>query len=399
MDTLIIKIYGPKKFQILDKSQFVPELVSRKYDELSPSEKLIPRSRAYLRRFVLHAKKLSESTESYIPRVEVFETLTEDRQNIRYILKAEFSVPKLLYGNSVLEATENDMERVFRALKAALGKVGIVVEVDILAKARLAGVHLCKNIFLPRSIKMQGILNELWRMDISKVVDVTCKEFKNGGRVLDLYSGVIEHVFYDKISDSIRPKNKRSDKGHITAERAFIERYSLQNKEIFRYEYRIKKTQTVRREVNAALERSPETPILFKDIFTGNILKKIILKSWRDLTERPENQLALFRAPDKLSLLLCVLAEAEKKGTGAHSMNAALTCYGLACAIQDHGAKEVRRAVFGIWNTDHPERLTRRIKAAAALTEDLPYSNGIAFVDAALEKYELINLGLLEKGI
>lgn len=399
MDTVIIKIYGPSKFKIFDKSQFVPEIVKRSYSDLSPTEKALPRSRPYLRRFVLHPKNLYEYKNEYIPRVEVFETFTEDRKDIRYVLKVEFSVPKLLYGNSVLEVVEGDKDRVFMELKAALAKVNIVVEIESIAKAALATVHLCKNVFLPRNIKMREILNELQKVDINKVFDVTGKQFKNGGRVLSIYSGVIEHTFYDKISDSVRPKNKRSDKGHISPERDFIERHNLQDKEIFRYEYRIKKTQTVKREVNIALEREPDKPVLFKDIFAKGILKKMTVGAWRGLIERPENQLALFRPTDKLTLFLHVLSGAEKRGQNAHSMIAALIAYGLACAIQDHGAKEVRRAIFAIWSTDHPERLTRRIEEAAALTTGLPYSNGIAFVDAAVEKYENINLDLVQKGL
>ena len=399
MDTVIIKLYSPHKFKIGDRSQFVPEVVRREYRHLSPTEKMLPRSRPYLRRFVLHPKNLHEYKDEYIPRVEIFETLTEDRKDIRYVLKVEFSVPKLLYGNSVLEVVEKDKDRVFTELKAALAKVSIIVEIDSIAKAALTTVHLCKNVFLPRSIKMREILNELGKIDINKVVDVTGKQFKNGSRMLSIYSGVIEHVFYDKISDSVRPKNKRSDKGHIAPERDFIERYELQKKVLFRYEYRIKKTQTVRREVNEALGREALHNVLFKDIFKKGVLEKMTVKAWRSLVERPENQLALFHQTDKLTLLLHILEEAEKKGTGAHSMNAALISYGLACAIQDHGAKEVRRAIFSIWNTDHPERLNRRIKEASRLTAGLPYSNGIALIDAAVEKYKTINLELLKNGI
>lgn len=399
MDTVIIKLYSPHKFKIGDRSQFVPEIVRREYRELSPTEKALPPSRPYLRRFVLHPKNMNEYKDEYIPQVEIFETFTEDRKDLRYVMKIQFSVPKLLYGNSVLEVVESDKDRVFMELKAALAKVTIIVETESIAKAALTTVHLCKNVFLPRNIKMRELLNELQKVDINKVVDVTGKQFKNGSRMLSVYSGVIEHVFYDKISDSLRPKNKRSDKGHISPERDFIERYNLQDKELFRYEYRIKKTQTVRREVNLALEREPLENILFKDIFRKGVLEKMTVKAWRDLIDRPENQLALFRPTDRLTLFLHILAEAEKRGTGAHSMNTALIGYGLACAIQDHGAKEVRRVISTIWSKDHPERLTRRIEEAAALLAGLPYSNGIAFIDAAVEKYQTISLELLKNGI
>jgi hypothetical protein len=231
------------------------------------------------------------------------------------------------------------------------------------------------------------------------VIDITRTEVKNGGRVLHIYSGTVERIFYDKVADAMRPKVKRKDKGRINHERAIIERYGLQNREVFRYEYRVKKAQTVKREVNTALGREPKTFVAFKDLFTPNLCKIMILKSWHKLIQRPENQLALFGPMDNLALLLHILAQAKKLGGEGHSMNRALISYGLARAIRDHGAKEMRRAIFSIWNTDHTERLTHKIEKAAELTRDLPYSNAIVFIDKAFEQFELITLPLLENGL
>jgi hypothetical protein len=246
---------------------------------------------------------------------------------------------------------------------------------------------------------MQEALTELKRIDISKVVDVTLKEEKNGGRWLHIYSGTVERVFYDKVADAMRPKVKRKDKGRINYEREIIERFGLQNREVFRYEFRVKKGQAVMREVNAALGRAPKTFVAFKDLFAPNLCKTIILKTWRGLIQRPENQLALLGPTDDLALLLHIFAQAKKLGGDAHSMNRAYVSYGLARAIRDHGVKEVRRATFSVWNTDHTERLTRKIEASAELTRGLPYSNTIAYIDSVFERFQLIDLALLEKGV
>lgn len=393
MDTVIIKIYGPNKFQISDRSLFLPELTSRTYEELSPTERLS--TRPYLRRFVLHPKW----QESYLPRVEVFETLADDRKSIRYILKIEFSVPKLLYWNSLQEVGENDQQNVFPALKSALGSVSIGIDTQTIANATVASVHACKNIPLPKTMQMREIINKLGKMGASKVFDIGDKQYKQGARVLNIYSGTIDWSLYDKISDSLRPKNKRSDKGRIDQERAIIERYNLQKREVFRYEYRIKKTQTVKREINAILKREYQTQVVFRDLFTQNLLKTLVLNSWHALIKRPENQLSFLNTSDKLELFLHILSEAKKYGKKAHSMNNALISYGLATAIQDHGAKEVRGAIFDAWDSDHPERLTKKIQTAADLTKGLPYSDSINLINKALERFELITLNSLRNGI
>lgn len=392
MDTVIIKIYGPRKFQIANKTWFLPELTKREFFQLSPTEK--QSERLYLRHFVFKPPH----TDGYLPRIEIFETLNKDRDDVRYILKAEFSVPKLLYGDSLQEVSENDLERVLYAFRKALGGAGIVVESNVIANARVSAVHFCKNVRLPRHIQMQEILEELQRMDISKVVDITKKEFKHGGQSLQIYSGTREWVFYDKVADAMRPKIKRKDKGRIVRERGVIERHKLQDQEVFRYEYRIKLAQSVERCVNAALGRTPKTAVLFKDLFTPDLCRLAVLNSWRELIQRPENQLALLAPSDVLGVLAHIVASALKRG-GAHSMNQALTSYGLVCAIRDHGAKEVRRVVSVGWNNDHPERLTRKIEAAAELARGLPYSNSISFVDKALEDFHLITIASLKYAV
>jgi hypothetical protein len=393
MDTVVIKIYGPRKFQITNTSWFLPELTRREYSQLSPTEK--QSTRLYLRHFILKPPH----QDGFLPKVDIFEVLSKNRDAVQYILKAEFSLPKLLYRNSLQEVSEQDFGKVLSALKNALGGVGIVVETDTIANALVSVVNFCKNVPLPQNIRMQEALTELKRVDISKVVDVTLKEEKNGGRWVHIYSGTIERVFYDKVADAMRPKVKRKDKGQINHERDIIERFGLQNREVFRYEYRVKKAQTVRREVNTALGRAPKTFVAFKDLFAPDLCKTIILKSWRGLIARPENQLALLGPADDLALLLHILAQANKLGGDAHSMNRALISYGLARAIRDHGAKEAKRAIFSVWNTDHTERLTRKIEASAELTRGLPYSNTIALIDSAFERFELIDLALLEKGV
>ena len=391
MDTIIIKIYGPNKFKIKNRHWFLPEVEPRKYDELSTTEKQ-SKTRYYLRRFILKAPPQG----SYIPKIDILETLDRKNKKIVYILIAESSIPKLLYGNSLQEISDEDGGKVMVAFQRALVSLGIIVDINDVAGARISALHLCKNIVLPKDILLQDILAELNRVDIDKTVDVTVKERKNGGQTLHIYSGTVERVFYDKIVDTIRPKNKRKDKGHMDYEREIIDRYSLYNTEVFRYEYRIKKTQTVSREVNSALERKPLTYVAFRDLFKKDLSKKILLKSWRDLVQRPENQLALIGPTDNFRLLLQIIEGAKKSG-GAHSLNRALISFGIVCIIKTHGAKELKKTIFRHWLKDHPERLTKKIKEASELAKGLPYSNGIAYVDSSIERYELVTRSLLDK--
>lgn len=395
MDTVIIKIYGPHKFKIKNWSLFLPELEGRTYNDLSLTERTS--TRPYLRRFILRPKWRPE----YLPSVEVFETLTKDRKDIRYFLKITFSAPKLLYWNSLQEVGENDREKLCVALKLALRSVNIDVETEAIENATVEAVHACKNVPLPKTMHMREIINELAKIDINKSFDVNEKQHKKGSRalILGFHSGTIEWSFYDKISDCLRPKSKRSDKQRIDQERAIVEFYKLQDREVFRYEYRIKKTQTTKREVNRLLGRESKTPVLFKDLFTPNLLKSLVLNSWHTIINRPENQLSLFSTPDRLSLLSHIFSEAKKLGRKPNSIDRAFASYGMATSMKDFGAKEIRGLILDTWNKDHPERITKKMDSALELMKGLTYSDDILFLGKALEKFELITLTSLQNGV
>ena len=389
MDTVVLKLSNAHKFKVTNTSHFLPELNKRSFRDLTPTEK--QSTRRYLRAFRFDPP----DKNAYLPKIEIYEALSKDRDEVLYTLQATFSVPKLLYGNSVQEVSENDLEKFIYAFRMALKDAGIEIDSNAIATARVSQAHFCKNVLLPREIRMQEILTELKRVDVSKAVDVTYKEFKEGGRTLQIWSGTLEMVFYDKVCDAMRPKVKRKDKGRMARERHIIEEYRLQDREIFRYEYRLKKNQTLKKHVNTALGRPYQTTVLFRDLFESGLCKKLVLSSWHDLIQRPENQLALLGPTDDLALLHHIM-EGSKKQSTAHSMNRALISYGLTRAMRDHGAKEVKRAVSDYWNQDHGERLTEKMRTAAALTDGLPFSNSITFIAAQLEKYECITRLYLE---
>jgi hypothetical protein len=129
------------------------------------------------------------------------------------------------------------------------------------------------------------------------------------------------------------------------------------------------------------------------------LAKTVILQNWNYLIQKPENQLALFDTINKIELLLHIFSKTKEENKNAYGMNNAFISYGIATAIKDHGVKEIKRLVANNWTKDHPERFTKKLKIASKLTSGLPYSNNIAFIDTALERFELISLTSLEKGI
>ena len=401
MDTVQIRIYDKDKFRVVTGAPFRQEFSMRDFKDLSREERLRSQDKRwpYLRNFVLHPEKKDGLT---IPKVEIYESADSTIGIVKYEMVITASLPKLLFENSLCEISPTDLQRVSDTMVERLSGVGIQVLPSTIATASVSVAHFCKNIILPNSISFRRLLAELARVDIGKAYDTTDDirtKNKNSGQVLHLYAGNREWSFYDKIEDMKRPKNKSEDKLKTEYEKELVELYGLKDTEVFRYEYRLKKTQTIKSELNAALGRPYQTPVLLTDIFSGGLWKSVLLRSWKRITDRPENQLALLGTNSKLDLLIHILKNAWNKDKSGHSQNQALWSYGLATAIKDHSAKTIRKELGRVWSSKSDERLDEKMAVAANLAQGVPFSDGIAHIGKELERFEVINLALLEKGV
>jgi hypothetical protein len=86
---------------------------------------------------------------------------------VRYDLHIEFSVPKLLNGNSVQEYNDTDFDRVIEELQARLSQMGIKIFKVLLRKAIVVKAHFGKNIVLPAPMTVQDAISTLYKADIT----------------------------------------------------------------------------------------------------------------------------------------------------------------------------------------------------------------------------------------
>ena len=395
MDTISMRIIGKDKYTIAPYAPFVPEFSVRKFSDLSSGERNRNNGRIpYLRHFVLHA----ESTDGLrLPQVEIFEVADWETLSVVYEMKITTSLPNLVFENNLEEFDFADPElkkQVTGTLSERLAGVGIGVRPWNISLAPLSVLHIAKNIPLHSSIKMRRLLTTLSKTDAGKAFDVTDgSDFarmknRNDGRVVNIRSGTREWAFYDKIEDSLRPKSKRFDKSKNERAKELIGLHDLENTEVFRFEYRLNKAQTIRSEVNKILKREYQTPVTFGDIFSKELCKTILLNAWKTLINRPENQPVLFAGDNRLELLLHILTKAHDRDKSAHSQNLALWSYGLATVIMDHGAKTLKHEMGKVWSSKAGERLEEKIATAVALAKEIPLSDDIMFISNALRKFE-----------
>lgn len=399
MDTLSFRI--KENFRITDRANFNSEFSTRTFYDLSTKERIRSRDmkgNEYLRKFILHP---INDEDIYFPSVEVYEKANASVGKVEYeIVITIHSVPKLIFGNNFEEIKPSDKEKFLLTLSQRLWQAGISVSEEAIRQAPPSVFHLCKNIFLPKDIPIRSVLSDLAHTDMGKAYDTTedihRKRDKNGSKVVHLRCGSREWCFYDKADDARQPKSKRQDKTRTSYEQELLSSPAFENLEVFRFEYRLNKVQTIKSELHGLLNKTYQDKITVEDLFTEGLWKEVLTKAWSNLIKRPENQLALLSYNNPLDLLLQILRNAKKENNNAHSQNKALITYGLAQAIKDHGAKTVKDELNKTWaNKDN--RLVEKLEIATELVKNIPVSQGISHISKELERFEFINLASLKE--
>lgn len=265
LDTVKIKI---KHYKIRNQQKilFYPEFKTRSFNELSENEKKrIPSSQKF---FINRNRK---EDEFYIPpTIEIYEVPDLKNKTIKYELKVEFSIPKLIFENNIEEISESHYELVRNTLIQRLAYVGVIVTREEIDNSIISKVHFGKNIFVPKEMIMSEILKKISKIDINAGNDITRVRWRDSD-ALHLYSGSRESVVYDKVKDVKKTKNRKEDKDIVNYELDFLKRYSLENREIFRFEYRLNKFSSVQSEINKIKNNTYNDRIFFKDVFSEDL--------------------------------------------------------------------------------------------------------------------------------
>lgn len=193
------------------------------------------------------------------------------------VLKIEFSIPKLLYGNNFDEVDKTDFEEVIKRLTTRLNEMGVVVFPEILRAAPVSGVHYSKNIVLTDYSTPSMILAELAKIDITRQLDLNKTDYRNEGHSLKFRANSYEVSLYDKKKDL--QKAKTSEKRAIEQDNALQFELFDQWKpkvpfEVLRMEIRLNKRAKIR-QVFDKLEIASD--LSFRSIFKSEISQKVLL--------------------------------------------------------------------------------------------------------------------------
>lgn len=338
-------------------------------------------------KFIQNPSLKDKIAGTYLPRLTVYQRF--DNFKTTYDLHIEFSVPKLLHGNSVQEYDDTDFDKVISELKSKLAWMEIRVFEVILRQAIVAKAHFGKNIVLPHPLTVQDAISTLYKADVGRSKDVNIRHYGNNGQALYFYASSANIIFYDKLKDIQTPKAKAVDKDKLKQERLFLDSFDHNKKqEILRFEVRLTKQQSL----NAFLSRimgEKIKDISFQALFVKELWKKALLSYWSEIIKSPASQLAFkLERPLEEVFDAMILDLNLKKKKQAHSLNTTLASLGLYTLINQYGVRQTRDKIEKNWTRKSWTRLSDKIKTSATTLRGLPPSLAISDIQSALEKFE-----------
>lgn len=365
LDTVIMEIKG-RRFTVLDYSKFGTTKVEfqnakgfRKYHN-NPTEE-------------------DRKAEIYKPR------LTLMKRGLEYILKVEFSVPKIIFGENVNELEEKDFENVVSTLKQKLDEMGIFTTENFIKEASISSFHPSKNILLTGGYISSFAISELSKVKLNGKFDFTETKFRNDGRAIQYYSKNHSLVFYDKKHDLKLPKSRAIDKDQTSKQlNLFNEiREAKKNIEILRMETRLSK----KRKMNEILEKLgyPANP-LFQDIFKEKICQKILKYYWETMIT--DQNLFLF---DITNSPLRILQRTIKNNRKTKAKQI-IYLTGLEILCKDRGIRELRKNIGLISKPKTWHNISKDIAKINGYSETLKPHGFIRDIESQLDEFKPFRL-------
>lgn len=214
----------------------------------------------------------------YLPKLTLTKRIDKGGYSIK--LRIEFSAPKLLFNNNFDELEESDFSLVVKVLCSRLNLLEICVDNDSVASAFVSSIHYSKNIALPDYVSCSLILNKLYKLNIMGKLDLSYRDYNNGGKAVRLHSNSYEVIFYDKLSDLEQSKisEKRSIEESTGLDLSQISKVLKGSKVNFlRIEVRLNSPKVIRRFIEKV---DKNYALRFETLFSESISKQILLFFW-----------------------------------------------------------------------------------------------------------------------
>lgn len=311
---------------------------------------------------IIHPKVLGNKTwlkiypQQYFPRIEYCPQYYTGPS-----FKIEFSAPKLLYGNNLLEVQESDFNTVIESLLQQLGKIGFKISKNALVQnSTIQNVEISKNILLG-GVPTLVVLEHLRKAKPPRPqMFLTEKDWTTGKQVT--FKGIKHEItFYDKYPELVK------EYGHRQFNLDEFFRWN-KYKNILRMEIRLQKQQI------AALAGKTLT---LEELFKEKWAYKAFTKYWKPLFEHVQHTQPYLMPEAELLLY-------TKQGMDPNKIK---DLHMAKHFINQYGYVEAKRQLELLLGEKEAKKMMQQLDKQPEMTVILPTYNFIPIIDKAIKSH------------
>lgn len=275
IDTVVLKIPYPK-FSVTLYDRFTPYAKGIFQEPYLP----FPPGQPYIK-CINNPSKEDKLLGIYRPRLTIVKRVGSGKGGFGINLHIELSLPKFMFGNNFDELQEADWENVIAKLKRELLFMGVLVKKEDLMEAPVHAIHYSKNIVFTDHTTASLILGYLEKIKLNQRLDLNSTEYRNHGEAVRYYAKSHELVFYDKVADLSKSKDRATEKDdrEQNLQLSFFDqlRRDGQLVEVLRIELRLKSRQKMKLLFQ---KLGIENDLTFSSMFSTKLSQRLLLNEW-----------------------------------------------------------------------------------------------------------------------
>jgi hypothetical protein len=199
------------------------------------------------------------------------------------------SLPKLIYGSSLYEIKEQDLERCVDAIERKLDYTGVTIDKSAVSESELSRVDFCRNLKVEHNLMDYIVLLSKYRISRRDKL-----EYKK--ETVAFHNGSQDLVFYNKLRETKQDKS---------IEQEIRDMLKGQQENILRIESRLKGKRVVDRELKRIDKK-------FNNVFSFELCKNRLIGEMDKLTNNDDSTQLELNFQENSNLLTHIKSKKER---------------------------------------------------------------------------------------
>lgn len=275
IDTVVLKVPFPK-FAVTLYDSFTPYARGIFQEPFLP----FPPGQPYIK-CINNPSKEDKLRGIYRPRLTIVKRVGSGKGGFGINLHIELSLPKFMFGNNFDELRDADLEAIVTKLTRELLLMGVHVSKSNLMEAEVHAVHYSKNVVFTDHTTASLILGYLEKIKLDQRLDLNSTEYRNHGEAVRYYAKSHELVFYDKVADLAKSKDRATEKDdrEQNLQMGFFDQLRRDGQliEVVRMELRLKNRQKMKLLFQ---KLGIENDLTFASMFSMKLSQRLLLNEW-----------------------------------------------------------------------------------------------------------------------